>query len=176
MGHEAFQRAALVFTLFDTNGNGVLDAEDFDLMTERLLTVAEDSPAADRQALADSLSRYWQVLSETLDTNRDGLISPEEFRGFVLNTELFGVTAAAFAEALAVLGDPDGDGLIERPRFLSLMTAIGFERPNIESLFNAFGPDAEDRITVGVWAEGIRDYYSPEKVGIPGDHLVPESF
>ncbi|BAJ31791.1 MULTISPECIES: EF-hand domain-containing protein [Kitasatospora] len=176
MGHEAFQRAALVFTLFDTNGNGVIDEADFDLMTERLLLVAEDSPAADRQALADSLSGYWKVLSETLDTNGDGLINPQDFRGFVLNTELFGATAAVFAEALAVLGDPDGDGLIERPRFLDLMTAIGFETPNIHSLFDAFGPDAEDRITVRVWADGIRDYYSPEKSGIPGDHLVPDSF
>ncbi|CAN3977706.1 hypothetical protein KPATCC21470_0329 [Kitasatospora purpeofusca] len=33
MAQEAHRRAALVFTLFDANGNGVLDAEDFDLLT-----------------------------------------------------------------------------------------------------------------------------------------------
>ncbi|QKW22510.1 calcium-binding protein [Kitasatospora sp. NA04385] len=175
MGHEAHQRVALVFTLFDANGNGVLDADDFDLMTARVLAVADDSPAADRQALADSLARYWQVLSETLDENGDGVISPAEFRGFVLNPELFGATAAAFADALAALGDPDRDGLIERPRFLDLMLAIGFDKAGTEALFDAFGPDGQDRITVAAWAEGIRDYYAPEKSGIPGDRLLPQS-
>ncbi|GAA2102239.1 EF-hand domain-containing protein [Kitasatospora saccharophila] len=174
MGHEADQRAALVFTLFDANGNGVLDPDDFKLMTERVLEVAADSPAADRQALADSLDDYWRVLSETLDTNGDGVISPEEFNGFVLNPKLFGATASQFADALAALGDPDGDGLIGRGRFLALMTAIGFRPANSEALFDAFGPDAEDRITVAVWAQGIRDYYSPEKSGIPGDRLLPQ--
>ncbi|KDN82151.1 EF-hand domain-containing protein [Kitasatospora cheerisanensis] len=172
MPHLAYQRAALVFTLFDANDNGVLDAEDFDLMTERVLAVADDSSQADRQALSDSISNYWEVMAKTLDVNGDGLVTPTEFRGFVLNPDLFGATAAVFADALAKLGDPDGDGLIERPRFLALMTAIGFEKPNIEALFNAFGPDASDRITVEVWAQGIRDYYSPEKVGIAGDRLV----
>ncbi|MFI9782716.1 EF-hand domain-containing protein [Kitasatospora sp. NPDC051984] len=173
MPHLAYQRAALVFTLFDANDNGVLDAEDFDLMTERVLAVAGDSSEADRQALADSISNYWEVMAKTLDIDGNGLITPTEFRGFVLNPELFGATAAVFADALAALGDPDGDGLIERPRFLALMTAIGFDKPNIEALFDAFGPDATDRITVRVWAQGIRDYYSPEKVGIAGDRLVP---
>ncbi|WNI18768.1 EF-hand domain-containing protein [Actinacidiphila sp. ITFR-21] len=175
MVYEAHRRAALVFTLFDANGNGVLDAHDFDLMTERVLAVAEDSPETARQALADSLRHYWEVLLTALDSNGDGVISPEEFRGTVLSPELFGAAAAAFADALAALGDPDGNGLIERPRFLALMTAIGFEKPNTEALFDVFGPDADDRIAVATWADGIRDYYSPEKVGIPGDRLVPTS-
>jgi len=175
MGHDAHRRAALVFTLFDANGNGVLDADDFALMTERVLAVATDSPAADRQALADSLRHYWQVLSTALDANGDGVISPEEFRGFVLDPELFGATAARFADALAALGSPGHDGLVERSRFLDLMLAIGFEKENTEALFDAFGPDAGDRITVAAWAEGIRDYYAPEKSGIPGDRLVPQS-
>ncbi|MFJ4670509.1 EF-hand domain-containing protein [Kitasatospora purpeofusca] len=175
MAHEAHRRAELVFTLFDANGNGVLEGEDFDLMTERILAVADGSPETDRRALADSLRRYWEVLLGALDANGDGVISPEEFRGFVLNPERFGATVSAFADALATLGDPDGDGLVERPRFLALMTAIGFEKPNIAALFDAFGPDAGDRVAVTTWADGIRDYYSPEKAGIPGDHLVPAS-
>ncbi|MCX4682952.1 EF-hand domain-containing protein [Kitasatospora purpeofusca] len=175
MAQEAHRRAALVFTLFDANGNGVLDAEDFHLMTERILAVADDSPEPDHHALTDSLRRYWEVLLGELDANGDGVISPEEFQGFVLNPERFGATASAFADALAALGDPDGDGLIERPRFLALMTSIGFERPNTAALFDAFAPDADDRIAVTTWADGIRDYYSPEKTGIPGDHLLPTS-
>lgn len=52
------------------------------------------------------------------------------------------------------------------------MMAIGFEEANIHALLDVFGPDAGDRITVAMWAVGIRDYYAPDKAGIPGDRLV----
>ncbi|MFJ5229383.1 EF-hand domain-containing protein [Kitasatospora sp. NPDC088391] len=171
MTEQAHRRAALVFTLFDANGNGVLDAQDFELMTERVLAVADDSAPAHRQALADSLDRYWQQLT-TLDTDGNGVVDAEEFGGFVLDPDRFGPTAAAFADALAALGDPDGDGLIERPRFLALMTAIGFEKPNTEALFDAIGPDLADRIAVTDWAREIRHFYAPDRPDALGNHLV----
>ncbi|BAJ27127.1 MULTISPECIES: EF-hand domain-containing protein [Kitasatospora] len=172
MQDEAIKRAALIFRLFDANGNGVLDAEDFTLKADRVLGAAEGSRPEAREAFADSLRNWWEVLLKGLDENGDGVISPKEFEAFVLDPALFGRAADRFADALAALGDPDGDGLIERDRFLALMTGWGFEVPNIHSLFDAFGPDAADRITVTSWADGIRDYYTPGLAGIPGDHLV----
>ncbi len=100
------------------------------------------------------------------------MITVDEFRPFVLDSERFGPTIAEFAEALSALGDPDGDGLIEHPLFVSLMAAIGFEEANIHALFDTLGPDAEDRITMATWAAGIKDYYAPDMAGIPGDQLV----
>ncbi|WP_425315417.1 EF-hand domain-containing protein [Streptomyces prasinopilosus] len=116
--------------------------------------------------------RYWTTLATELDTHGDGVITVDEFRPFVLDSERFGPTIAEFAEALSVLGDPDGDGLIEHPLFVSLMAAIGFEEANIHALFDTLGPDAEDRITMATWAGGIKDYYAPDMAGIPGDQLV----
>jgi hypothetical protein len=162
----------LIFKLLDADGNGVLEAKDFELNAERVLAAATDSPQEARQALADSMRRWWEVLVEALDANGDGVISPQEFEASVLDPERFGPTADRFADALATLGDPDGDGLIERTRFLGLMVAWGFETPNIHSLFDAFEPNADDRITVTAWADGIRDFYTPGLAGIPGDHLV----
>ncbi|MFK0171532.1 EF-hand domain-containing protein [Streptomyces sp. NPDC090306] len=172
MRTEAAERIELVFSLFDANGNGVLDSDDFDLMSGRVLKAAVASDDNAKRAIAAAFRRYWTTLATELDTNGDGVISVDEFRPFVLDPGRFGPTIAEFAEALAALGDPDGDGLIERPLFVSLMTAIGFEEANINALFDAFGPDAEDRITVGTWAEGIKDYYAPDMAGIPGDRLV----
>jgi len=172
MRTEATERAELVFSLFDANGNGVLDSDDFDLMTERVLEVAVASDDNAREAIRAAFRRYWTTLVTGLDANGDGVISVDEFRPFVLDPGRFGPTITAFAEALAALGDPDGDGLIERPLFVSLMTAIGFTEANIPALFDAFGPDAEDRITVTTWARGIEDYYAPDLGGIPADQLV----
>lgn len=103
------------------------------------------------------------------------MITVDEFRPFVLDPERFGPTIAEFAEfaeALAALGDPGGNGLIERPFFVSLTTAIGFQEANIRALFDAFGPDAEDRITVATWDAGIKNHYVPGMAGVPGDQLV----
>nr|WP_223183533.1 MULTISPECIES: EF-hand domain-containing protein [unclassified Streptomyces] len=162
----------MIFKLFDANKNGVLDPQDFGLITDRVLAAAEDSTQKDREAFASSMRQWWDVLAGALDTDNDGLISPQEFEASVLDPERFAPTADLFANALATLGDPDNDGLIERPRFLDLMTAWGFDVPNVHALFEAFGPDATDRVTVTAWADGIRDYYTPGLAGIPGDRLV----
>ncbi|MEU8618326.1 EF-hand domain-containing protein [Streptomyces sp. NPDC048623] len=172
MRTEATQRVELVFSLFDTNGNGVIDSDDFDLMTGRVLEAAAASDDGAKEAVRAAFRRYWTTLATELDADGDGVITADEFRPFVLDPARFGPTVAEFARALSTLGDPDGDGLVERPLFVALMTAIGFEDANVHALFDAFGRDAQDRITVAAWAAGIKDYYAPDKAGIPGDRLV----
>ncbi|MFF4172484.1 EF-hand domain-containing protein [Streptomyces sp. NPDC001744] len=172
MRDEAAKRVELVFSLFDANGNGVVESDDFDLMTGRVLEAAAASDDGAKAAVRAAFRRYWTTLAAELDANGDGVITVDEFRPFVLDPERFGPTIAEFAEALSALGDPDGDGLIERPLFVSLMRAIGFEEANIHALFDAFGPDDKDRVAVDTWAVGIKDYYAPDLAGIPGDRLV----
>ncbi|MCG8967479.1 MULTISPECIES: EF-hand domain-containing protein [Streptomyces] len=170
---EATDRIELVFSLFDADGNGYLELSDFDLMSERVVAAVPAADEATRNRLSAAFRRYGETLLTELDANGDGRVSPAEFTSVVLNPQRFDATVDEFAEALAEMGDPDGDGFVARPEFVALMLAIGFARPNIEELFRAFGPDGEDRIPVSTWADGIRDYYRPEKSGIPGDHLVP---
>lgn len=169
---EATDRIQLVFSLFDADGNGYLESADFDLMGSRVVAAVPAATAAARDRLLGAFGQYWEKLVTELDANRDGRISPEEFASVVLNPERFDAVVDEFADALAAMGDPDGDGLVDRPDFLALMTAIGFQQPNIEALFEAFGPVDGDRVPVATWADGIRDYYHPEKAGIPGDHLT----
>ncbi|ALG10623.1 EF-hand domain-containing protein [Kibdelosporangium phytohabitans] len=173
MRTEAVDRVDLIFTLFDADDSGQLEAGDFELMASRVAAVATDSTAAARAAILSAFRRYWATLAAELDVDGDGKVSLDEFRACVLSPERFEDTIDEFARALAVLGDPDGDGLIERPVFTALMTAIGFGRANIDALFDAFGPNDDDQITVSVWVAGIKDYYSPDASGIAGDHLVP---
>ncbi|MDX6739806.1 EF-hand domain-containing protein [Actinocorallia sp. A-T 12471] len=171
MEQAAIERVRLIFTLFDADGSGSLEPEDFDLMATRVVAAAPESGETARAAVLAAFRRYWTTLAAELDVNRDGKITFEEFSALVLSPERFSAALAEFAEALAALGDPDGDGLVERERFVALMTAIGFARPNIDALFDAFQP-ADDKIAASIWTAGIRDYYSPDKAGIAGDRLV----
>ncbi|SER21726.1 EF-hand domain-containing protein [Actinokineospora terrae] len=175
MRSEAVERVELIFRLFDANGSGQLDSGDFDLMARRVVAAASESAEADKERMAGAFRKYWETLEAELDADRDGLVSLEEFSACTLSPERFDATVAEFAEALGALGDPDGDGLIERPVFAELMSAIGFRTENIHALFDAFGPSEADRIRVATWVEGIKDYYQPEKAGIAGDQLVSPS-
>lgn len=172
MRAEATNRVHLVFTLFDADGSGQLGANDFDLMAHRVINAADSSSDAAKEAMLAAFRRYWTTLAAELDTNGDNMITLEEFSACVLSPERFDDTIEDFALSLAALGDPDGDGLIERPVFIALMLAIGFDRANIEALFDAFEPNDDDEITVTTWVQGIKDYYRPDKAGIAGDHLV----
>lgn len=172
MRTEATRRVALVFSLLDADGNGVLEADDFSLMSDRVVAAAPLADPAARERMRAAFARYWTTLRTELDANGDGRIGFEEYRSCVLSPERFEPTVTEFAEALAALGDPDGDGLVERPAFMALMTAIGFQRANIDMLFDALDPTPDDRVGARTWIEGVREYYSPDKAGIPGDHLV----
>ncbi|MEC3995404.1 calcium-binding protein [Actinacidiphila sp. DG2A-62] len=174
MRKEAIQRVALVFSLLDANGNGVLDEEDFTLMGDRVVAAAPPIALQAKERLRAAFALYWTTLRDELDADGDGVVSFEEYQACVLSPERFSATVTEFAEALAALGDPDGDGLIERPVFVALMTAIGFALPNIHALFDAFEPDQDDRVEVRTWVEAIKDYYAPDKAGI-ADHLVPDA-
>ncbi len=172
MRSEAISRVQLVFSLFDANGNGHIEADDFDLMTARVVEAAVESDEAAKTAMVAAFRRYWTTLLTELDTDHDGRVSFDEYTACVLSPERFDATIDEFAVALSTLGDPDGDGLIERPLFMALMTAIGFDRANIDVLFDAFGPSDDDRITTATWAEGIREYYAPDQADTPGNALV----
>ncbi|WP_414945032.1 EF-hand domain-containing protein [Amycolatopsis sp. cmx-11-32] len=172
MQTDALERVTLIFNLFDRNGNGHLEADDFEIMAIDVVEAAPESSAAAKDAMRAAFQQYWRTLAEELDVDRDGEVSFDEYTAVVLSPERFDSTISVFAESLAALGDPDGDGFIERHVFHALMTAIGFERANIDALFDAFGPSADDQITVSTWVTGIKDYYSPTKTGIAGDHLV----
>jgi Ca2+-binding EF-hand superfamily protein len=172
MSVTAEDRVKIIFSLFDVDRNGYIEEGDFSTMAADVVRAAPGSGSTAKQAMKDAFSHYWTTLERELDANQDSRVSYEEFAACVLSPERFGETVTDFAESLASLGDPDGDGMIERPVFAALMTAIGFDRPKIEALFDAFGPDGEDRIRVDVWAQGIKDYYNPGKVGTVGDRLV----
>ncbi|MFI5620536.1 EF-hand domain-containing protein [Streptomyces sp. NPDC051567] len=172
MRTEALDRVRLVFTLFDANGNGVLEAADFDLMADRVRNAVPGAEPAAREAMTAAFRRYWDTLVGELDTDGDGKVDFEEYVACVLAPERFDGAAAEFAGTLSTVGDLRGDGRVGRAEFVALMLAIGFVPANIQALFDALGPDEEDRVASGAWDVAIREYYRPDADGTVGDLLV----
>lgn len=173
MRTEALHWAELIFTLFDADGNGVLEPADFALMAERVVRAVPDAGGAQKAAARAAFRRYGDTLAAGLDADGDGRVTREEFTACVLAPERFEGTVAEFAGALSQLGDLRGDGRVERPVFMAMMLAIGFAPANIAALFAALGPDGGDRVAAAAWDASIRDFYRPDLAGIAGDRLVP---
>lgn len=172
MRTEALNRVRLIFTLFDVNGNGVLEADDFDLMSDHVVRAVPGADSAAKEAMARAFRRYWTTLVAELDADGDGRVDFEEYTACVLAPERFDGAIGEFAEALSVLGDLDGHGTVSRPVFGALMKAIGFVPANSDALFDALGPDGRDHITAAAWDAAIREYYRPDVADTPGDHLL----
>ncbi|AXI76311.1 EF-hand domain-containing protein [Peterkaempfera bronchialis] len=172
MRTEALDRVKLVFSLFDADGNRYLEADDFELMAERVIQAVPEADEAAKSAMLAGFRKYWTTLVRELDANHDNRISFDEYVACVLAPERFSEAISEFAESLVGMGHLDGDGFIGRPAFTALMRAIGFAPANIDALFDAFEPTDADRIAATTWITGIKEYYSPDKAGIPGDHLV----
>ncbi|NEC68884.1 EF-hand domain-containing protein [Streptomyces sp. SID9727] len=171
MREEAIARAQLVFKLFDADENGVLEADDFELMAKRVVAAAPGADAGRRSAMVAAFRNYWATLAEELDSNRDGRVDYAEFQSVVLAPERFSEAVGEFADALTAVADPDGDGLVERSEFAAVMTAIGFDEPNIHALFDSLEPTGTEQAAVPAWTEAIKEYYRPDAAGI-ADHLV----
>jgi EF-hand domain pair len=172
MRTEALDRAKLVFGLFDVDGNGFIEANDFDLMAKNVIQAVPEAGDGPKSAMLEGFQEFWEALITDLDANHDNKISYDEFTAIALSPESFDEALGVFASSLSNLGDLDGDGKVRRPVFLALMTAIGFEVANINALFDSLEPDDADRIAAAVWETEIKKYYDPELGGIPADHLV----
>jgi Ca2+-binding EF-hand superfamily protein len=173
MRSEAVNRVKLVFTLFDADGNGVLEADDFDLMSSRVAAAVPGADEARKQAMQAGFTRYWNTLAGELDSNHDGRITYDEYQACVLSPERFSGAIDEFAAGFAGLGDLDGSGTVTRAVFTGMLRGVGFDLPNIQALFEALGPDDADRVRVDVWETEIRNFYAPDKGGIPADLLAP---
>lgn len=129
MRNEAVNRVKLVFTLFDADGNGVLESDDFDLMSSRVAAAVPGAGEAPKQAMRAGFTRYWDTLAGELDTDQDGRITYDEYEACVLSPERFSGAIDQFAAGFARLGDLDGSGSVRHPAGVHRDAAGGRLRP-----------------------------------------------
>ncbi|MYR04214.1 calcium-binding protein, partial [Streptomyces sp. SID6139] len=56
---EANNRVELVFSLFDANGNGVLDPGDFELMGRRVVEAVPEAEDGAKHRMLKAFQGYW---------------------------------------------------------------------------------------------------------------------
>ncbi|MGW4795770.1 EF-hand domain-containing protein [Nonomuraea sp. NPDC004297] len=159
------------FLLLDVNGDGYLQAADFDLLAWRVLDALPVKPdSVQAAALREGCRTYWQGLVTTSGKDADGLVSFVEYAAAIPDDAHYTHYGQPYARALAALADWNEDGQVERADFLSCMIAMGFAEPQVERIYAELSFDgavpAED------WKAAIRDFYVSAAADIPGQLLA----
>ncbi|MFJ8017512.1 EF-hand domain-containing protein [Streptomyces sp. NPDC096339] len=170
------------FNLLDSDGSGVIDATDIIALGSRLLTaLAEpaDSPRAD--SVMNGIANFWQDLFTELDIDRDGKVTPEEYKAGM--TRLYAQGGPAYdrsfrpmMQALLTIADTDGDGRISLEEFHRAQVAFDTELSpaDTETLFRRIDANGDGTLTVDELLDAVREYYTGTDEDAPGNLLFGE--
>jgi Ca2+-binding EF-hand superfamily protein len=123
--------------------------------------------------------RFWEMLAVHCDADRDGQVSPEEYREAMI--EMFvtgGPIEADFLEVvqeLLALADTDGDGRVDIDEFTVLLKARGLGDDECGVAFAHLDTDGDGAISVPEYIAAVRDYYTNPAEDTPGSWLYPKA-
>ncbi|MFC5829594.1 EF-hand domain-containing protein [Nonomuraea insulae] len=163
------------FSLLDANGDGRLQAEDFDLLAGRVLdALAVKRNSVKATALLEGCRIYWQGLVAASGGEGHGeVVSFEEYAAVIPDDDHFDHYGQPYVSALADLADWNEDGQVERADFLACMAAIGFAEPQVERIYAEMSFDGA--VAAEDWKAAIRDFYVSAAANTPGQLLVRRS-
>ncbi|MFE7133966.1 EF-hand domain-containing protein [Streptomyces sp. NPDC057638] len=165
----------------DIDRNGLIERQDLlGLASQVLLTFSEPSSTPKGQALMGAFDRFWDTLAAHCDTDRDGRITPAEYRTGMLaafvDGDLFDQIFQPAAEALAVIADTDGDGTIDRSEFQAMEAVLGVAENQSHIAFDRLDTDANGTLEVSEYLAAVRGYYTSDDPDAPGNWLYGATF
>ncbi|GAA3649581.1 calcium binding protein CalD [Nonomuraea antimicrobica] len=162
------------FDHIDVDGNGVITRDDLQGLGARLLVGFGASPAgAQGRRVADSFDDLWETLAAAVDLDRDGSITPDEYRTSVIASfidgDRFEPVFRPAIEAVLALADTDGDGLIQPQELQLVHEAFGRSGQDTEHAFAALDHDADGALNRDELLYAVRDYYTSADPGAVGN-------
>ncbi|UBU16509.1 EF-hand domain-containing protein [Nonomuraea gerenzanensis] len=149
MSQPSFRESAeRNFDDLDADGDGFLTRYDYlALARQRLQQTGVRPDTPDGEALVEAFLNAWDTHARTLDTDRDGEISKEEYvRSFemLVSTGALQAVLAPISRATFTAADRDGDGWISAEEFRSLWSQPG---TGLTAAFARADSDGDGRIS-----------------------------
>lgn len=150
------------FRLWDRNGNGVIEREDFAREADEIIARlgAQGTPKADQ--LRQAYLGMFDKLSAAAGTDR---LSRSQFLA-AADQEIIGKGDAGFAsvvrptiEAIVGVLDRSGDGEISPSEMHAWFAAIGLEGEVADRAFRDLDTDRSGKLSVAELVNAVRDYH-----------------
>ena len=177
----------LLFNMRDTDGNGVVEAEDFDLVTERVATAKGWSPGTtEYEGYAEFRRTLWERIWKPADVNGDGKIELEEYLNFA-QTAMEYYESGRMDELLDQFGrnnlknthiemvfqgfDTDEDGGIDLEEYRLFLQSRDIDDSLAEVCFRRLDTDGNGVIDLAEFTEHFKAYYSTKDPLVAGNWL-----
>lgn len=164
------------FDLIDTNGDGKISQEDFDLIVTRMGREFAQTPESPKyRALSDAYRKLWEGMRQTLDTDGDGSVSREEYvaglRSDAATGEGYRQLIRPVAKAIIDLCDTNGDGKLDGEELAKAHTGLGMGDKDHEVAMARIDLDGDGFVSEAELAQAIEEFFLSEDANAGGNHL-----
>ncbi|MEU8541397.1 EF-hand domain-containing protein [Streptomyces sp. NPDC048717] len=153
------------FEKWDTDGNGVLEAGDFQAEAARIAKNLGKAGSPEGEQLVNAFQALFEGLAERVGVSADGSISQDQFLA-TTKEMLFEEGEASFnralgpvVNALVNVCDEDKDGHINPVEFSSWLTAVGVSDENIGQKFAEVDADGDGRLSEDELLRVMREFH-----------------
>ncbi|OAH12093.1 EF-hand domain-containing protein [Streptomyces jeddahensis] len=163
---EYERKIAARFAMFDQDGNGYIDREDFSSAAKSLLAEFGTTARCDKgQALYIGAEAFWQGMAGIADRDGDQRITRDEFvNGAVKrlrdNPERFAEIARPFLHAALAVADGDGDGAATVQETARVLKVLGARDDVAAAAAAALDSDGDGRVTEAEIVTAFARYFT----------------
>jgi TerC family integral membrane protein len=166
-GRRPAERAMLErrFAVLDTDGNGVWQPADGQLLTRRLCeTFGHAADSAAGRAVATAQQALFDAMLAHMDANADGAISREEFVAAVgrdvCDRPGFDAAVGAAARTLIQVADADGNGVLDPGEYARLAAVYGAPPREAERAFARLDQDGNGMLDTAELTTAISQFFA----------------
>jgi tellurite resistance protein TerC len=161
------------FAVVDTDGNGMWQPADYQLLTRRLCeTFGRDPDSAAGRALAAAQEALFDIMLAHMDANRDCVISRDEFVAAVGpgigHRAGFNTAVEAAAGSLIQVADTDGNGVLDAAEYARLAAVYGAHADAAERAFGRLDQDRNGVLDAAELRLAIRQFFASRDPDAPG--------
>lgn len=164
------RKTAVLFRMFDSNGDGFWDESDFEQWFERVArSRGKELDSPEMQELSQVYMQIWEGLKGA-DTDGDGRVSLEEaleYQERYITPE----AVAGFAQVVFPVLDADGDGEIGPDEYRAYLESGFHEPPPADDLFPLLDRNGDGRISRSEFEQLYQEFFLSTDPEAPGSSL-----
>jgi Ca2+-binding EF-hand superfamily protein len=168
------RKFAGVFSTLDTNGDGFLEASDFEAVYRTMVQRRGFQPGSSaHDRVQSTIMSQWQAIQASADSDQDGRVTLDEYLQFIgaLYQSPDGVTqfAVASSDQLIMTFDSNGDGCLSLAEFRDAVDGWRIPADTAEAIFRHLDKNGDGQVSHDELLTLVSDFYFNDDPGTSMD-------